>query len=155
MRNIEAALEWIVKILEERKMPFQIDGGLAAKIYGSDRPLADIDIIVHNKDIELLALILKDYIKFGPEKFHDDNWDLLLLMTLEYMDQLIDISGAEEAKIFDKNTSDWVAIETDFDKPEIRELFGMHLPVIPKEQLVREKSKLLRPVDIEDIKAII
>lgn len=153
MRNIEAALKWIVSILEEREIPFQIDGGLAAKIYGSNRPLADIDMIIPNKDIETLAPMLKDYIKFGPVRYKDGNWDLLLV-SLRYMDQDIDISGADEAKIFDKTSGQWILTKTEFDKSEVGELFGMHLPVIPKEQLIREKIQLSRPVDIEDVNVI-
>lgn len=153
MRNIESALKWIVTVLEDKKVPFQIDGGLAAKAYGSNRPLADIDLIIPNKEIAVLAPALRDYIKFGPARYRDKNWDLFL-MTLEYMGQTIDISGAEEAKIFDKNNNEWVVMKTDLNNPEIKKLFGMHLPVIPKEQLIREKSQLLRPVDLEDIKAI-
>ena len=153
MRNTKAALEWITGILNDRKISFQVDGGLAAKIYGSNRPLADIDIIIPNKDIETLAPILKDYIKFGPARYKDDKWDLLL-MSLKYMDQDIDISGAGEARIFDKNKNEWVETETDFNNSEVAEIFGMHLPVIPKEQLIREKIQLSRPMDVEDVNAI-
>ena len=153
MRNTKAALEWIVGILKTNKTPFQVDGGLAAKIYGSNRPLADIDLVVPNDAIYVIEPTVREYIKFGPARYKDDQWDLLL-MSLRYMDQDIDISGADEAKIFDKNKNEWTETEIDFNNSEIVEIFGMHLPVIPKKQLINEKSELSRPVDIEDIRAI-
>lgn len=45
MRNTKRALLWIVKILKSHHVPFLISGGFVAKIYGSDRPLFDNQVI--------------------------------------------------------------------------------------------------------------
>lgn len=42
------AAQWIVGLLRDRSIPFLICGGLAAKGYGSERELNDIDLFVGN-----------------------------------------------------------------------------------------------------------
>jgi len=41
MQNTEAAFRWIVDILQQKKIPFQITGGFAAHIYGAQRPIKE------------------------------------------------------------------------------------------------------------------
>ena len=43
-RHTKEAFEWIISILRNHKIPFEIIGGFAARLYGSRRMLADIDI---------------------------------------------------------------------------------------------------------------
>ena len=151
MKNTENALKWIVNILESKKVRFQITGGFAAGLYGSNRELADIDIDINDDDFEKITNEVKQYIIFGPEQFKDENWDLKL-MTLEYEGQVIDICG--ESTIFDKNNNKWMLIKTDFSNSNHVNTYGIDIPVITKESLVAYKSKLLRNVDVEDIEAL-
>src|SRR3989344_318130 len=106
MKNTEEALKWIVNILRKHKIPFEIRGGFAAKIYGSTRELADIDVQIKNTKIESIILDIKNYVIFGPKRYKDRNWDLLLL-TLRYKGQVIDISGLGSIKIFNKINKKW------------------------------------------------
>lgn len=151
MKNTEGALIWIVNILDSKKVQFQVTGGFAAKLYGSPRELADIDIDINDDDFEKIIDEVRPYIIFGPEQFKDENWDLRL-MTLEYEGQVVDICG--EATIFDKNNKEWILIKTDFSNCNYINIYSLDVPVISKESLVNYKNKLLRDVDVEDIKAL-
>lgn len=47
------ALKWIIKILNSKNIPYQISGGFAAKMYGSIRPLNDIDIDIPEDNFQV------------------------------------------------------------------------------------------------------
>ncbi|MDP3696632.1 MAG: hypothetical protein Q8R55_01210, partial [Candidatus Taylorbacteria bacterium] len=91
MRHTEVALKWIVDILRDLKIPFEIDGGLAAEAYGSKRELADIDINVLQEDFYKIVPQVKEYLKFGPGWYKDEHWRLYMI-TIKYAGQNIDIS---------------------------------------------------------------
>lgn len=152
MKNTEEALKWIVGILEKHKIQFQITGGLIARVYGSDRPLADVDIDIPEDRIKEIVADVKDYVIWGPGRFTDDNWDLILV-TLKYKEQEIDICG-DNVRIHDHSNGEWKSSTTDFSKVEMKELYGINVPVIRKEDLITYKKILGRKVDLEDIKAI-
>ena len=54
MRNAKTAFLWIIRILKKHRVPYQVTGGLAAKIYGAKRKLNDIDIDISKKDFEIV-----------------------------------------------------------------------------------------------------
>lgn len=152
MKSTERAFHWIIDLLERHKITYRISGGLAARVYGSKRELADIDIEVADEDILKIAREVGSRITFGPANYKDDHWDLEL-MTLVYEGQEIDIAGSG-AKIFNKVTALWEPCSGDSRDVEIMEIFGRDVPVEPRKHLIAYKSKLLREVDIEDIKQL-
>jgi len=153
MRGTKAAFYWIISILKKYEIPFQISGGLAAKIYGVRRELVDIDIDVPEEQFKEILPKVKNYIIFGPRRYKDADWDLWL-MTLCYKGQNIDIAGAHQTKIFNKNTKQWIRIKTNFSTAEIKEIFGMKVPVISKKDLIKYKKKLRREVDLTDLRKL-
>ena len=92
------ALDWILSILRKNNIDYQITGGLAANLYGSTRELYDIDLEVSDSDVNRLSEICREYIVYGPERYVDEHFDLLL-MTLKYRNQLIDVCGIDKMSI--------------------------------------------------------
>ena len=150
MRSTHAALKWIVTLLEERDIPYEIDGGFAAKLYGTERDLADIDINVYEKDFNILIPLVKDYLVYGPENYKDNQWEILL-MTVEYAGQKIDIGALETIKYFDSEDNVWVDFPSDLSKCRAMTYEGMVLPVINEVEFMIYKKKLGRGVDIKDV----
>ena len=152
-RNTEEAFRWIVGLLNKHSIPFQISGGFAARLYGSNRELADIDIGIPDERFNELYPEVKEYITFGPAQYLDEEWDLKL-MTLKYKNQEIDIAGEDDSKIFDKENHVWISVGRDLSLSNHIEVFGIIVPVIPKDDLIAYKKKLMREVDIIDLKAL-
>ena len=153
MKNPEKTFNWIIDLLRKKKIHFVITGGLAAKSYGSPRNLNDIDIDVHDKDLNLIYEEVKPYITFGPKEYKDQRWDLLLI-TLNHESQEIDISGGDTLKICDARTGEWKLSPTDFSNVEQREIFGIKVPVISREDLISYKSMLQGEHQSVDIQAV-
>ena len=102
-------------------IPYKIIGGFAARAYGANRELADIDIEVNDKDILVIFYEVKPYIVFGPGRYTDDSWDLEL-MTLQYEGQEIDIAGLG-AKIFNTVNKKWENLVSNLDNYELVEIY--------------------------------
>ncbi len=153
MRDTKKALVWISTILKKYDIPFQITGGLAANVYGSKRPLDDIDIDIPEDKFELVKKEVEGFILFGPERFKSDKWDLYL-MTLNYKEQSIDLSGAYTTKVFNEKTQTWHTLTEDLSTVMIKFIFGLPLPVIRREKLLAYKKILSREVDLIDVSEI-
>lgn len=151
MKNTQEAFKWIIKLLRKKKIDFQITGGLAAKIYGSTRKLADIDIEIANADFAKIIEDVKNYLTYGPARYKDDEFDLLL-MKIEYQGQKIDICGVENQKLFNKQNKIWDNEKIVLKNAQKKKIYGYIVPVIKIEELIDYKKKIARAVDIEDIK---
>jgi hypothetical protein len=151
MKDTEGAFKWIISIINSKKILYQITGGFAARLYGSQRELADIDIEIPDGDFEKIIPEVKEFIVYGPDQYVDENWNLKL-MTLDNKGQLIDICG--KAKIFDQNTQNWVDEEVDFAESVDFVVYDMNVKVVSKHDLLAYKSKLLWEVDRQDIEAL-
>ena len=104
----EDALKWILSILDKNKIPYQITGGLAAKIYGSKRKLIDIDIAIPKKYFQKLFSLTKEYVEYGPKEIKGKLWQAYY-MKLKYKGQIIEIDSFG-TKIFDKKEKKWKGI---------------------------------------------
>lgn len=149
MRRTKEAFHWIIKLLRKHRIPFQLTGGLAAELYGSQRPLADIDIDIPKNKFKSLVPEVKEYIVFGPARYKDKHWNLRL-MTLKYNNQVIDICSSHK-KIFDHFKKKWVEIDTHFHKSKMLYVFGLRVPTIAEGEFIAYKKELWRKVDKIDV----
>ena len=153
MRDPKSALIWITNILNELHVPYQIAGGLAARAYGATRELIDIDIDIPEECFDAVKNKVNQYITFGPTQNTEKPWDILL-MTINYHGQDIDIGGAHHAKIYNQATGQWHHLATDFSQCVQLEIYGIKVPVISRDDLLAYKKILSRPVDIADIEEV-
>jgi len=152
-RVLRKALLWIVGILRRHTIPFQISGGLAAHAYGAKRAIHDIDIDVPEEMMENILPDVKQFIEFGPARYKDERWDLLL-MTLDYKGQLIDVGGANDTRICDARTSEWNAVPCDLSSARTMKIFDIELTVVNPEHLMIYKQMLTGRHQQEDIAAL-
>jgi len=152
-QKTKKALLWIVSLLKEKNIPFRLSGGFAAQLYGSSRPLNDIDIEVPDAALDPLEPLVKKYIIWGPERWKDEVFDLLL-MTLNYEGQEIDLSGVDTEKVYNKIKNQWENFSIPMNQFTLHRVEGLEIPVIKKEHLLAYKSKIQREVDLQDIQAI-
>src|SRR3990167_1274235 len=129
---VKKSLLWIVEIFKKHQVSFQVAGGLAVQAYGSNRKLIDIDLDIPEQDFEKIKPDVLPFITFGPARFRDKNWDLFL-MTLNYYGQKIDLSGAYEAKIYNRQTNIWEKLNTYFSRANYINIYGLSLPIIARE----------------------
>ena len=153
MNTARVALIWITDILKKHKILFQITGGVAAIAYGANRPLADIDIDIPDNQFDLIKNDVGPYIICGPARFKSDKWDLML-MTLNYHGQEIDLSGADSTQIFNEKTAEWIKLDEDLSVAPMKKVFDLDLPVISLKSLIYYKKILSREVDLVDINQI-
>jgi hypothetical protein len=149
-RDPEKAFLWITHLLEIHGVPFQITGGLAARIHGASRPLADIDIDMDYSAAETFFADVDQWIVSGPDHVEGENWNILYC-TLIYKGQSIDLCDTERAFIRGGPEESWRAYIVNLDQPEWREVYGKKTPIMPKDKLIAYKKILNRDVDRADI----
>jgi len=152
-KDTESALKWIVNILQKHDIPFQIGGGFAARMYGVERELADIDIAVPTDRLGEILSEVKVYITYDLRHYLDEKWDCTG-MTINYKGQEIDFVGAQGKKIFNETNKKWITLENDFSNNEYKEIYGLTIPLMPKEKLISYKSILKREVDLLDLEVL-
>lgn len=148
--SLHDALTWIVRLFEEKGVPYQLVGGLAARAYGATRPIVDVDFYVSADGFERIEPDLEPYFLRPPSRYEDEDWSLTF-SRVEYAGQAIELGIAEGAKFKDHSRGTWEDAAIDFDAGVRKELFGVELQVMPRSQLISYKEKLGREVDRQDL----
>lgn len=151
MRKTQEAFNWIVNILRENKILFQFTGGFAAKIYGSNRDLADFDIEISDKDIKKILPQINEFIVKGPTRYKDEQFDIFAVFV-NYKGQEIDICGSNTQRLYNKNKCKWEKQNINLKNAIRKKAYGKMVPFIPLNDLIYYKKIIARKVDLQDIK---
>src|SRR5436190_222358 len=135
------ALKWVVSILNKHGVDYQIAGGFAAKLYGSSRPLNDIDIDISERHFATILPEALPYVIEGPGRFKDDKWDCER-MTLDYKGQIIDITGSDTLKMTNKDRTEWLQCHTGPFHNNVINVAGININVIYPRDLAEYKKDL-------------
>ncbi len=145
------ALAWIVALLDEAGIPFQVAGGVAAAAFGARRDVADIDLYVPAAYLpRLMRLVGPDRIIEQPWRHRDASWDLIV-MALEHGGQRIEVGVAEAARYRDRVSGAWCDASIDFGASVPHAVWGVAVPVMPRLQLIDTKRRIDREVDRRDL----
>lgn len=147
------ALKWIVTLLKDNDIPFIICGGLAARGYGSTRTLNDIDLFVPAESFSMVVEAGRPFISKPAVHRCEEGWDLTYVQ-FKYEGIKVEVGSAEDCRILDAKTGNWVPLMIDFSRYTLMSLLGIELPLMTKHDLINYKTVLSRPVDLEDIQAI-
>ena len=156
------ALQFIIPIIKRYNFRWMITGGFASYVYGVKRPITDIDIDIqtskNHKKFKGFLNELKPFITQRLEHFNDINYDYYNF-EITYHGQLIDICPSKELRIFNKRNEGYVSLYGlfgGFPKPKIIKWYGLRLPLLPKQMIIKNKEMLIwkRKPDYKDINGL-
>lgn len=107
------AAQWIVGLLRDRNIPFQICGGLSAKGYGADRALNDIDLFVPDEHFMTVVQAGQAHISKPAAHYCEEGWDLTYVQ-FKYKDIKVEVGNAAGAHILDATSQTWVPLDYSF-----------------------------------------
>lgn len=155
--KIGRALHWIVSLLKRYDIPYQICGGMAAKAYGSTRPLVDIDIYAALQDSPHFREFLDDIRSYLIREWTPHlsaSWDIVYL-ALNYQEMQIEIAeSSNNPRFYNHRDGRWEEQGVDFAVSTYLDLYGMNVAIMPKDELLTYKAMLNREVDRLDIAQI-
>lgn len=137
------ALHWIVGILDAHNVPYRIGGGLATHLYGSGRPVNDIDISLSGKYFPAIVPIVQEFITAGPKHYLNEKWDCTTL-SLEYRGQEIDLTDVDTLLMRDKEGTQWMRNADIYGKwPDMKvEVDGIAVTLMHPRVLLEYKEHL-------------
>lgn len=148
-----SALHWILDILEKYQITYCISWWLSAHLYGADRPVNDIDIDIPESIFDIIISDIRPYIIFWPALYTDKKRKLLLA-TLNYHWQEIDLSWAENIYLYNEITNSWIHKPTDFTRSLKLLIDDRTVSVNHPQDLISYKSLLHWEHQLTDIEAV-
>lgn len=149
-------LRWIVELLNQRRIPCAFCGGLAAAGYGSKRPLNDIDLFVPNNRFVEVVELGNQYISKAAQRYCEssEGWDVEYVQ-FKHCDVKVEVANDRDAFIYDMAEKSWVRLNIDYSNCQYQSVLGIYIPLMHRDELIAYKNKLARPVDCQDVEAMI
>ncbi len=137
------ALKWIVEILNRNNIPYRIGGGFAAHIYGSGRPVNDLDFSISGEHFPIIVSETKEYITAGPKHYSNAKWDCNTL-SLNYFGQEIDMTDIDTLRMSNKEQTEWFQTKDHFRKfpNKLVVINGIEVSLMDPRDLVAYKKEL-------------
>ncbi len=152
--KLQDALRWIVGILNNKNIPYKIGGGFAAHVYGSDRPINDIDISMSGKYFDNILPYVSEYVIAGPKHYLNEKWDCITL-SLNYNGQSIDITDVDTLKMSNLDKTNWIQVkEIRLFDGIIKNINGINVSIMDPKDLIAYKKELEGDHQLIDIEAI-
>lgn len=149
-KNILRVLFWMVDLLENNAIEYELTGGLAARCYGSKRKIIDIDFDLRKEELDKIARLVPENVVSGPRQYIDDGFNIRLL-TLKKYGVSIDLSVAGGEKLQDKNQQ-WHHLPTNWKDKDVIYVQNRPIKIIGREELIAYKKVLNRAEDRADIR---
>jgi hypothetical protein len=146
-----AVLCRLVHLLESHSITYQVTGGLAGNIHGSEWPLQDIDIDVAAVDMSRLAELLAPHVTEPLGPYVDAEFDVHLVQ-LEISGVSIEVSQAEEG--YGITAAGRQPMPTDLRRRSKTNLWGLELYVQPLEDIILYKSLIGRSADLKELQIL-
>lgn len=151
--------KWIVEVLNKNKIPYRIGGGFAAHVYGSPRPINDIDISISGKYFPIIVPEVFDYIVAGPQHYLNEKWDCDTL-SLNYRGQEIDLTDVDTLRMSNKEQTAWIQAKDLYNKydPVVMQVEGTEVSLFDPRGLIAYKKELggeHQQIDIDAVRTYI
>ncbi len=155
--NLKKALQILSEKLGVLGIDYGLTGGMAAKAYGSERSVRDVDIFFVKRDSDRIVEALQEYLKRGPgkeDKKYGSVWNIYFEIegvTVEFISNAIfDING---------RTYSFHPSFNLFKRVKEKEIEGVKMKALSAEDIVILKSITQRGEeegkhDIDDILSI-
>lgn len=154
-RKTVDALRWIIGVLDAHHVPYRIGGGFAAHIYGSKRPVNDIDISLPGRYFQAILPDVEPYITAGPKHYSNEKWDCDTL-SLEYEGQEIDMTDIDTLRMSNKERTEWFQTKDRYRRypNRIVPIEGTDVSLIDPRDLAAYKQELDGEHQLVDIAAV-
>ncbi|MFA6432351.1 MAG: hypothetical protein WCV82_00835 [Candidatus Paceibacterota bacterium] len=148
-------LHWIVDILDKNHVPYRIGGGFAAHVYGSKRPVNDIDISLSGQYFPVIVAEVSSYITVGPKHYSNAKWDCDTL-SVDYHGQEMDMTDIDTLRMSNKEQTEWFQTKDKYRKfPNlVVNVDGIDVSLIDPRDLVAYKKHLDGEHQLVDIAAV-